>query len=304
VVTTLALGVDLGGTHVRAAVIDRESGTVIANVKDTHTDRAPEAVVAAIAAATQKATKRAGVVGRLSCGVAVAAQLRGDVVAVAPNLGWREVPFGLLLAAKLGRPVAVVNDLKAAAWGEFRVGAARGETDTFTCFVGSGVGGAIISAGRLVLGARGIAGEVGHLKVKFEGGRPCGCGEFGCLEAYAGGVNLEAWMKESDLEGGAAELEVMAHAGNAEALRLWDFASSSLALVIANQVTALNPGMVVLGGGVLARSPKMIERILKTIETRSLTASRAALNVKLAALGDDSGVVGAAMLGAELQSEG
>ncbi len=300
--TELALGVDLGGTHVRAAVIDRESGKVIANVKETHTDKAPEAVVAAIAAAAEKATKLAGVVGRLSCGVAVAAQLRGDVVAVAPNLGWREVPFGLLLAAKLGRAVAVVNDLKAAAWGEFRVGAARGESDTFTCFVGSGVGGAIISAGQLVLGARGIAGEVGHIKVKFEGGRQCGCGEFGCIEAYAGGVNLEAWMKETGLEGGAPELEVMAHTGNAEALRLWDFASSSLALVIANQVTVINPGMVVLGGGVLSRAPKMAARILKTIETRTLTASRAGLKVKHAALGDDSGVVGAAMLGAELQS--
>ena len=104
-----------------------------------------------------------------------------------------------------------------------------------------------------MLGARGVAGEIGHVKVKFEGGRLCGCGEYGCLEAYAGGVNLEAWMKESGLEGGAAELEVQAHNGNAEALRLWDFASSSLALVIANQVTVLNPGMVVLGGGVLVR---------------------------------------------------
>lgn len=301
-VNQLALGVDLGGTHVRAAIVDRESGAVAYAVKETHADKSPEAVVASIAHATDAATKLAGIVGRLSCGVAVAGQLRGDVVTVAPNLGWREVPFGLLLAAKLGRPVAVVNDLKAAAWGEFRVGAARGETDTYTCFVGSGVGSGQISSGKLVLGARGVAGELGHVKVKFEGGRLCGCGEFGCIEAYAGGVNLEAWMKESGLEGGAAELEVQAHSGNAEALRLWDFASSSLALVIANQVTVLNPGMVVLGGGVLVRSPKMVDRIMKTIETRTLAASRAGLKIGFAALGDDSGVVGAAMLGAEIQS--
>ncbi|MBS1152110.1 MAG: glucokinase [Myxococcaceae bacterium] len=303
-VNQLALGVDLGGTNVRAAVVDRESGVVTATVKGVHTDKSPEAVVASIARATDEATKLAGVVGRLSCGVAVAGQLRGDVVSVAPNLGWREVPFGLLLAAKLGRPVAVVNDLKAAAWGEFRVGAAREETDTFTCFVGSGIGGATIASGRLVLGARGVAGEIGHVKVKFEGGRLCGCGEYGCIEAYAGGVNLAAWMAESGLEGGAAELEVQAHAGNVEALRLWDFASSSLALVVANQVTALNPGMVVLGGGVLMRCPKLYERIVKTIETRALAASRVGLKIAFAALGDDSGVVGAAMLGSELQSRG
>lgn len=300
-VKDLALGVDLGGTHCRAAVVDRETGALIAAVKETHHDRRPEAIVDSIARAAEGATTKADLVGRLSCGVAVAGQLRGDVVANAPNLGWREVPFGHLLAARMGRAVAVVNDLKAAAWGEFRCGAARGETDTFTCFTGSGVGSAVIANGKLCLGARGVAGEVGHVKVKFEGGRLCGCGEYGCLEAYAGGVNLEAWMKECGLEGGAPELEVQAHSGNAEALRLWDFASSQLALVIANQVTMNNPGMVVLGGGVLARCPKMVDRIVETIQTRSLTASRAGLKIGMAALGDDSGVVGAAMLGAELQ---
>ncbi len=297
-VSPLALGVDLGGTHVRAAIVDCERGVVVASVKEVHADKSPEAVVVAIARAADLALQQAGLVGRLTCGVAVAGQLRGDVVAVAPNLGWREVPFGHLLTAKLGRRVALINDLKAAAWGEFKAGAARGETDTFTCFVGSGVGSANISAGRLVLGARGVAGEIGHVKVKFEGGRACGCGEFGCLEAYAGGVNLEAWIKESGLEGGAAELEVQAHSGSLEALRLWDFVSASLALVIANQVTALNPGFVVLGGGMLTRCPKLYERILKTIQTRTLAVSREGLKVGLAALGDDSGVVGAAMLGA------
>ena len=192
-VSQLALGVDLGGTHVRAAVIDRESGAVISSVRDTHPDKSPEAIVGSIARVTAAATRKADVAGRLPCGIAVAAQLRGDVVAVAPNLGWREVPPGLLLAERLG-PVALVNDLKAAAWGEFSVGAGRGQSDTFTCFVGSGIGSAAISAGRLALGAHGVAGEIGHLKVQFEGGRRCGCGELGCLEAYAGGVNLEAWM--------------------------------------------------------------------------------------------------------------
>ena len=299
-VTGLALGVDIGGTHIRAAVIDLQRGAVVASVKAVHSDKSPAAVVASIAVAAEQATKKAGVEGQLTCGVAVAAQLRGDTVCVAPNLGWHEVPLGGVLAAKLGRPVALVNDLKAAAWGEFKAGAARGQTDTFTCFIGSGVGGAAISGGRLVLGARGVAGEIGHVKVVAEGGRRCGCGELGCLEAYAGGVNLEAWMAESGLKGGAAELEVQAHSGNAEALRLWDFASSALALVLANQVTALNPGMLVLGGGVLVRCPKMHARILSTIETRALAASRVGLTIALGSLGDDSGVVGAAMLGAEL----
>jgi glucokinase len=299
VVTALALGVDLGGTHVRAAVIDRQSGKLLASVKEIHTDKSPAGVVGGIAAAISAAAKLAGVPEALPCGVGVAAQLRGEVVTVAPNLGWREVPFGALLSAKLGRRVRLVNDLKAAAWGELKAGIARGAQDTYTVFVGSGVGSAVISDNRLVMGAGGVAGEVGHVKVVFDDGRLCGCGERGCLEAYAGGVNLEKWMHEVGLSGGAPELERMAFEGNVEARRLWDFATSSLGLVLANQVTVLNPGTLVLGGGVLVRCPKMLARVTEIIGQRALAASRQGLKIGMAELGDDSGVVGAALLAAE-----
>lgn len=295
-VSPLAIGMDLGGTHTRAAVVDRSTGKVVAQVKDTHADKSPAGVVASMAAAVAAATKLAGVEGLLPCGVGAAAQLNGDIITLAPNLGWRDIPFGALLATALRRPVKVVNDLKAAAWGEYKMGAAKGESDTYTLFVGSGIGSAIIAGNALVMGNGGLAGEVGHLKVILEGGRKCGCGELGCLEAYAGGVQLGSWMQESGLAGGAVELEQLAHAGNAEARRWWDFASSQLALVVANQVTVLNPGYVVLGGGVLMRCPKMVERIIETVGRRTLAASRTGLRIGLAALGDDAGVVGAAML--------
>lgn len=295
-VSVLALGLDLGGTHTRAAVVDRVSGKIVASVKETHEDRSPEGVIASMARAAAGASKAAGIDGRLPVGVGAAAQLDGDVVTNAPNLGWRNVPFGALLSARLGTAVKVVNDLKAAAWGELHHGLGRGQTDTYTLFVGSGVGSAIISQKQLVMGSGGLAGEVGHLKVVLEGGRPCGCGENGCLEAYAGGVQLQKWMKECGLEGGAPELEALAHQGNAEAHRLWDFATSQLATVAANMVTALNPGTLVLGGGVLTRCPKMVERIVDTVGRKALAASRVGLKIGLASLGDDAGLVGAAML--------
>jgi glucokinase len=295
-VSPLALGLDLGGTHTRAAVVDRSTGKVVTSVKDTHADKTPEGVVASMAKVAAAAAKQAGVTEPLPCGVGAAAQLNGDVITLAPNLGWRNIPFGALLGKAFGRRVTVVNDLKAAAWGEFTAGVAKGETDAYTLFVGSGVGSAIISGGRMVLGNTGLAGEVGHLKIVFEGGRKCGCGELGCLEAYVGGVSMEGWMKESGLKGGAMELEIAAHAGDPAAMKLWDFASASLALVVANQVTVLNPGCVVLGGGVLMRCPMMVQRIEKTVAARALASSRVGLKVGLAALGDDAGVVGAAML--------
>ena len=106
-------------------------------------------------------------------------------------------------------------------------------------------------------------------------------------------------MKESNLKGSASDLEEQAHSGNAEAKKIWDFYSTALALAIANVVTILNPGFVVLGGGVMTRSPRLVQRVCDTIGERTLQVSRAGLKVALAAHGDDSGAVGAALLGAE-----
>ncbi len=291
-----AVGVDLGGTHARAAVVDSSSGTVRSSVKSAHSDdKRPETIAASIARAVNAALEEAKLSSTSDVGVAVAGQLRGDSVAVAPNLGWRDVPFGAMLEQALGRRVRLVNDLKAAAWGEFKAGFARGSTDSLTVFIGSGVGAAQISNSALVLGATGVAGEFGHIKLVPESGRKCGCGESGCLEAYAGGHKLAEWMAEVGLPANAAELELLAAKGNAEAVRLYDFVTGHSALAIANLVTMLNPGTLVLGGGVLVRSPKWTSRIVETIGARSSMVSRG-LKIGLASLGDDAGVVGAALL--------
>ena len=298
--SSLALGVDLGGLYMRAVVLDRTLGRVVASAKQAHSeDKSPPAVVRALAQMMNKVTKQAGVNTPLPCAVGAAGQMHGNEIVVSPTLGWRDVSLGDLLGRELGRPVRIVNDTKAAAWGELKVGAARGEADSFTVLVGAGIGSAIISDGKLMSGARGVAGELGHIKIATEGGRQCGCGEKGCLEAYAGGTNVEAWMKESGLKGSASELEEQAHSGNAEAKKIWDFSSAQLSLAIANLVTVLNPAFVVLGGGVMTRSPKLVQRVIDTIGERTLAVSRSGLKVALAAHGDDSGAVGAALLGAE-----
>ena len=292
---SFSLGVDIGGTTARAAVVDRDTGRIIASAKQTWTDRNLEAVVAGTAELVNSLA-RAHPLATGLVGVGFAGMLRGPVVVNAPNLGWREVDFGTPLASALGRPVKLVNDLSAAAWGEYSAGAAKGATDSFTVFVGTGVGSAIISNGALVKGASQVSGEFGHVKLVLEGGRRCGCGQEGWLEAHLGGAKLALWMKEEGLSGGAADLEKLAAAGDATAKRLYDFSSGHLALAIANQVTVLNPGVLVLGGGVLSRSPGMVERIRQTVASRSTVASSQAVRVAMATLGDDSGLVGAALL--------
>ncbi|MBN1207636.1 MAG: ROK family protein [Myxococcaceae bacterium] len=306
------LGIDLGGTNARAAVVDAQ-GQILASTKLALTERSPAAVVEVIAQAAASAMAGAGGVEVRGCGVGAAGQIHREtgVLAVAPNLGWRNVPLGALLAERLGRTVRVVNDLAAAAWGELHAGAGRGAHDVYVVFVGSGVGSAIISNNQLVRGAGGVAGELGHTKV-VPGGRRCGCGELGCLEAYAGGHNLIAQAREllasgrstvlAELaEGDPARitpvmLEHAAEAGEPGAREIHERAGQMLGMAIANMVTVLNPARLILGGGVLMHCPGIRRYVVEGVQALSSTTAREELLIAEAELGDDSGIIGAALL--------
>jgi len=289
----LVLAVDLGGTHVRLAGVDL-SGQIKKQCKLRLEHKAPEYVVRLIADEAQKLSAEG--LSFEVCGLSIAAMLRGQTVAVAPNLGWREEAFGQKLKEQLGVPAFLFNDLSAAAWGEFSLGAAKGFEDSLTVFVGSGVGSALICKGQLLEGARGVAGELGH--VKLGGGHTalCGCGQRGCLEAYVGGSNLPKRMAEEGLEGGAVELEAAAQQGNLLAQKLYNFVCEQLGLAIANAVSLLNPGVLVLGGGVLVHCPGMFQAVEEGICRHTASVALEGLAIRKAALGDDSGLLGAALL--------
>jgi glucokinase len=319
-VKPLALGVDLGGTNARAAVVDASSGEIVAAHKEPLRDRSPAKVVEVVAHALREAARAAGIppegAGRV--GVGVAGQCLGatGVVLNAPNLGWRDVPFGDLLSRALSLPVKVANDLAVAAWGEKRFGAAQGLDEVVLVFVGSGVGSGLIVGGRLHDGATGVAGEFGHVKVRPS--RPdtkprrCGCGELGCLEAYTSGMNVAARVRE-ELEAGArsairelaggdlsrvnASLVDEAHrAGDAYAIALWEEVGDLLGTAIANLVTILNPARVILGGGVLLGCPALDAVVRRRFDAAVSRSATRGLTIERAWLGDDAGVVGAAVL--------
>ncbi len=316
----LRLGVDLGGTNARAALVD-QAGALVASCKLQHDERTPLAVARTVAAAVRQVAGQAGVAvaGLGGAGVGVAGQCLGatGMVLNAPNLGWRDVPLGDLLRAELGLPVRVVNDLSAAAWGERAFGAARGVDDAVLVFVGSGVGAGLILGGRLHEGGSGVAGELGHVKVTPRGAPPrrCGCGEWGCLEAYAGGMNLAARVREDLAEGragavlaaaggdpgrvSASAVEAAYLGGDGYARELWAETGELLGTAMANLCTVLNPTRLVLGGGVLLGCPNLMRISRAHLGDRTLRAARRGLSVEAAGLGDDAGVVGAALLGAE-----
>ncbi|MCL2626710.1 MAG: ROK family protein [Cystobacterineae bacterium] len=289
------LAVDLGGTHLRLACIGL-GGEVKGLCKLKLEDKAPEPVARLIGEEAQKLSEGLGVHFK-ACGVGLAAMLREQTVVIAPNLGWREEAFGRRLGVQLGIGVYLFNDLSAAAWGEYSLGAARGYSHALTVFIGSGIGSAIISGGHLLEGAWGLAGELGHIKIGGEG--LCGCGQRGCLEAYAGGSNLQKRMLEEGLEGGAMELEAAARQGDPRAQKLYAFVCTQLGLALANAVTLLNPDVLILGGGVLRHCPGMRQAIEEGVREQASRAALEGLAIREAGLGDDAGLLGAAWLAAE-----
>jgi len=312
--STLALGCDLGGTNVRVAALDA-SGHVHQVSRRKLVDRAPEAVADQLAEAAGEVLQRIGAtVDQVAAvGVGVAGQCFGStgMVLVGPNLGWRNVPFGSLVEERLRRPVRIVNDLSAAAWGEAQVGGARGARDVILVFVGSGVGAGLILDGRLYEGAGGIAGEFGHIKV-VPAGRKCGCGELGCLEAYTGGHNIARRLRELEAGGRArailraaggdptrisgAALEMAAEEGDTEALALRSEIAQMLGVQIGNLVTLLNPARLILGGGVLSGMPGLKAETIDWIRRSAGRAHIDQVTILDAALGDDAGVIGAGLL--------
>jgi glucokinase len=283
-----------------------------------------EVVVRAAKTACGAAGMPFGEVKGMGIGVAGMIEKGTGVVLNAPNLGWREVPFLKLLQARAHKlPVWIANDLSVAAWGERAAGAGRGVDDLIVVLVGSGVGAGIILGGKLHEGASGVAGELGHILVQ-PAGRLCGCGKRGCLEAYAGGHNLAAWARDDlrialaaarasgqkapgvgrkllELVGEpdkvtAAAMERAAHEGDELSRRLLEEAGRLLGVALANLVTVLNPARLLLGGGVLAGSPRMMRAAVAGVDAHASKTSRAALTISAPELGDQAGVVGAALL--------
>jgi glucokinase len=311
----MKIGIDLGGSNLRAAIVGE--GAALANVhkEAVGEPRDPDTIVERIAAACEAlAANERGV----SVGVGIAAMLRDreGTVANSPHLRWRDVPFGKLLARRLGPrfAVGVYNDVNAIVYGEASAGAAVGCRDVLGVYVGTGIGAGLIVNGALVEGATNCAGEIGHTKVRWDDkAEPCACGSRGCVEAYCGGSYiLRRIVKEL---GAGARSSALHHAGGLEhinpghvdqaagegdewALALWTELAPLLAVALGNAVAVLNPDTLILGGGLLGRTPVLYDMVTATMMVAGNAPSLEPLRIVPAELGDDAGIVGSAHLAA------
>jgi len=309
---TPTCGIDIGGTKIAGAVVD-EDGTVLAEARVVSPATDPTAIENAVA----------GLVARLvaehdvsAVGVGAAGYIASDrsTVLFAPNIAWRNEPLGADLARLIGLPVVVENDGNVAAWGEFRYGAGRDHDDQLMVTVGTGVGGGVIADGRLLRGAHGVAGEIGHLRLVPEG-RLCGCGNRGCLEQYGSGSALVRDVREAALAdpagarglleraGGDVEaidgplVTAAARAGDAFALAQLARVGDALGQGIASLAAVLDPGVVVIGGGVSEARELLLDPLRAAFERELIGRGfRPEAEIRLAAMGNRAGVVGAADL--------
>lgn len=310
-------GFDVGGTNVRVALFDamwRPHTVEKASVR-AHTSPNALAMLMAQMLHEMLAAHSFSPAVLSGVGVGIAAQLSSDgrTVCNAPNLGWRDLHFADILEEHVQTPTLLVNDLNAILYGEHQPsGAVYGCKNVLAIYVGTGVGGAILIDGQLAHGAGGYAGEIGHSKVVSQG-RLCGCGERGCVEAYAGGIHLEAQVLEASKTYGIDGLvdedaRILLDVADAYATThpaidvIWTQATDYLALIAANACTLLNPNALLLGGGVLQHCPNFRQLLEKKLDALTLKVARADLTICTPKLYDHAGMLGAAKLASRITS--
>jgi len=312
-----ALGIDLGGTKILAGVVEVESGKVLGwSRKRTHAERGAKAIserVVETAREALEAAKLPAEVTLVGTGVGAAGQLDSEhgVVLASPNLPFENFPLAEPLQEAFKAPVTLANDVEAAAYGELYHGAGKG-CPLFVCvFVGTGIGGGIVQDGKLYRGASGTGGELGHMTV-VAGGRLCPCGSRGCLEAYASRTAMthalageikrgRSSVIKSEFEDGTGMLRstAIADAINQKdelVTQVVQESSEYLAYGLASIINFYNPAKIILGGGVIEALDLIFEHATTRARQIALPAPARTVTFERAALGDNSGMVGAATL--------
>lgn len=284
------IGVDLGGTAIKLGRFTQVGQCLADLAVPTPQPSTPEAVMAAMAAAIAVLDPNRETIA-IGVGTPGPADAAGRIARVAINLaGWNDVPIADALEAATGRPVVVANDANCAGLGEAWLGAGRSFKDVLTLTLGTGVGGAIILDGKLFVGRQGTAGELGLITLNPEG-PPCNSGNQGSLEQHC---SVQAIQRETGLT--PAALFEQAKAGDEAAIAFWQTYGRWLGAGIASLVYVLTPEAVIIGGGISAAAELFLPATLAELERRVLPSSREDMQVLVAKLGNQAGIVGAARL--------
>jgi glucokinase len=310
------IGCDLGGTNLRAAIVDVENGSVIHQMsiptlaRDGH-----DALMKRMAGLFLQIIEWAGMkkedIGGVGIGVPGVLDLEKGETLFLPNLPgtWPHVPLGDTITKLTSLPTVLLNDVRSITNGEWRFGAGRG-VDTVAVFaVGTGIGGGLVINGQLNLGIGGTGGELGHLTIDYSG-PTCGCGNKGCLEAFASGPAIAAMGMKAVTQGLTTRIGEMcgydlnritpeliaraAQAGDQIAMEIYERAGFYLGIAAANICVAIGPRRIIIGGGVAQVGELLLNPIRRTLRERVTVMPIDQVEVVQSQLGDNAGVIGVA----------
>jgi glucokinase len=317
--TPPVVGIDLGGTKILAGVVSSDHQILGRAKRPTPAQEGGRAIAETIVACTHEALENAGLnqsqIGAIGIGSPGPLDASAGVILFSANLNVKNFPLGAEVSNALDRPVLLQNDVRVGGYAELRLGAGRGYQNIIIAFVGTGIGGCLIQGGAMVTGSTGNAGELGHMILKA-GGPRCGCGARGCMEALASKTAIARRVEKAVRKGLPTILgEKMARKGGrlksrdlAEAVMNKDLvalkevqrAAHFLGLGLANLINVFGPEVVIVGGGVVeALGDSYLELVRASAATHILTDPTATIRIERAGLGDDAGILGAALLARE-----
>lgn len=305
------VGVDIGGTKIDAVLADDCGNIVKRELKETRASEGPNAVIKRIVEVV-KDVSSGSKIAAVGIGAAGIIDVESGLITTSPNLpGWRNIKLKDILERELNTRIFVDNDATVAAIGEHKFGVAVG-CDHFVCVtLGTGIGGGVVTNGRVYRGASGAAGEIGHMTIDIDGPL-CACGNRGCWEALASGSALERearakiaegiktsipnYAKGSDGRISAKVVYLAAQDGDKPALELIEKLGFYVGVGLANLINIFNPELVVISGGVSRMGEMLLEPARKTVRERAFELSAKAARVEVSSLGYDAGALGAVAL--------
>ena len=311
------IGIDVGGTNVKIALVDKSGKIIYSNSVPTYAKMGYEYTVNNIKQAIKDLMKETNTTAKDIDGIGFdfpgQVDYKTGVVKLAPNIpGWVNVPIAQMIEEEFHIPTRIDNDVRCAALGEMKFGAGQG-CENFVCItVGTGIGSGLVVNGQLVRGASNAAGEIGHIKLQMKDGLICGCGDTGCLEAYASGPSIVAMAQDYIKGGKSTKFREMAaaeggeitpymvakaeEAGDPVAKRIFAIVGEYIGIGLTSVINLLNPEKVIIGGGVAEAGDLLLDPIRKTIKERAMVVAGSAVEIVPAQLGNSAGVIGASML--------
>lgn len=309
----MRIGIDVGGTNLKIALVDEQGIIAYSNTVPTHAEMGLTYTIENIKQAIRDLISETNVAKIDGIGFDFPGQIdyKNGIVKLAPNIpGWVDIPIAKIIEDEFNVPVKIDNDVHCAALGELKYGAGQG-CDNFICMtVGTGIGSGIVLDGKLIRGATNVAGELGHIKLAMHDGELCGCGDYGCLEAYASGPSIVKMAQDYIMGGKSTKYKEMAAGGEITpyivseaakqgdpvAQRIFTKTGEYIGFGLVSVINLLNPEKVIIGGGVAGAGDILFDPIRKVIKERAMKVAGSAVEIVPAKLGNNAGVIGASLL--------